>query len=144
MKKALNKESISTVPANPDLWSKESKQSYSYNYIKEYNDIEYTCWHCRNKAVFTAKDQKYTYEEKKAYIDQRRILCNDCWKESNNIAKKIKQCEEKWAEAKATLRNDKSFVTTWLELLVLKDKYAPYKPNTAAINMLKKILSKNA
>ena len=135
--------SSGTVPADPEQWSEKSKQSYSYNYIKEYKDIVYTCWHCRKEAVFTAEDQKYTYEVRKAYIDQNRILCPDCWKESLKIASDIEECERKWSEAKAILKTDKTFLTTWLELLKIREKYVPYKPNTATKNMLKKLLNQN-
>ena len=79
----------------------------------------------------------------KAYIDQNRILCPDCWKESLKIASDIEECERKWSEAKAILKTDKTFLTTWLELLKIREKYVPYKPNTATKNMLKKLLNQN-
>jgi hypothetical protein len=133
-----------TVQADPNQWSEKSKQSYYYHYIKEYKDIEYTCWHCRKETIYTAKDQKYTFEVKKAYIDQQRILCNDCWKESLKIASEIQECEKIWADSKDKLKTDSIFLSKWLKILELREKYVPYKANTAAKNMLKGLLNKNA
>ena len=132
------------VPADPDQWSEKSKQSYSYHYTKEYKDIAYKCWRCGKEEVFTAEDQKYTYEVKKAYIDQQRILCHDCWKQSLEVANDIRKCEQQWAESKEILRNDPGFLSKWLELLESRDEYVPYGSNTAAKSMLKKLLSRNA
>ena len=64
-----------TVAADQEKWSEQSKQTISYHYKQEYTDIEYSCWRCRAACVFTAQDQKYTYEVRKASIDQRRFLC---------------------------------------------------------------------
>ena len=132
------------VAADPEQWSEKSKQSYSFHYIKEYKDISYNCWHCRKEAIFTADDQKYTYEVHKARIDQQRSLCHECWMESLKIAKSIEEREKKWLESKETLKKDNEFLSEWLELLENREKYVAYKPNTAAKNMLKKCISKNA
>ena len=137
-------ESINVVPADPLQWSQQSQRSVSFHWVKEYKDIEYKCWHCEKSAVFSAEDQKYTYEVKKAPIDQRRILCPECWGQSQVIAKDIRACEEKWAESKNSLKNDADFLSHWLQLLLSREAYVPYKPNTAAKNMLRKLLDEKA
>jgi len=51
------------------------------------------------------------------------------------------ECEERWAESKAELQADKSFLTHWSELLIALEAYVPYKPDTAKKNMLAKLLA---
>jgi putative zinc ribbon protein len=133
-----------SVPADPSKWSEGSQHSVSFHYVKEYNDITYNCWRCKNSAVFSAADQKYTYKVKKAPIDQRRILCTECWRELLEIERDIKQCEHQWAESKRSLRSSVDFLTKWLNLLTSHERYVPYHPNTAAKNMLRKLLDEHA
>jgi Probable zinc-ribbon domain len=135
---------LNSVPADPSKWSEKSQHSVSFNWVKEYTDIAYNCWRCKSAAVFTAADQKYTYEVKKAPIDQRRILCTECWKALIEIDRNIKQCEQQWAESKNLLRTNAAFLINWLNLLTSREEYVPYHPNTAAKNMLRKLLDQHA
>ncbi len=129
---------LHSVPADPSKWSEKSQHSVSFHYVKEYTDIPYSCWRCKKSAVFSAVDQKYTYEVQKAPIDQRPILCTECWRELLEINRDIKQCEQQWAESKKSLRSNADFLTKWLNLLTSREGYVPYHPNTAAKNMLLK------
>ena len=136
------KKIIHVVLANPDEWSDKSKQSVSYqcNFVKEYKDIHYHCRRCKKASIFTAEDQKYAYEVKKFYIDQKRILCRECWEQSNEITNRIQICEGKWAKSKNQLKDDCEFLSVWLDLLSRRQQYEPYRPNTAIQNMLKKLI----
>jgi len=131
---------LSSVPADPSHWSEKSQHSISAHYVKEYKDIEYNCRRCKRAAVFSAEDQRYTYEVKKASIDQRRVLCPDCWKESLVVDRDISLCEQQWAASKNLLKRDAGFLQKWLQLLVTRESYVLYRPNTAAKNMLHKML----
>ena len=73
------------VAADPDQWSEQSKHSVAFHFKREYVDIPYTCYRCGAACVFTAQDQKYTFEVKKASIDQRRTFCATCWPESHRL-----------------------------------------------------------
>ena len=130
-----------TIPADRSLWSEKSKQSYAFEYIREYKDIPYKCRHCQTDCLFTALDQKYTFEVKKASIDQRRILCSHCWSKSQRIRNDLKECEDQWAQSKLILQTDKDFLSHWLQLLKHLEKYVPYKTDTAKRNMLKRLLA---
>lgn len=129
------------APADPSLWSEKSQQSVAAAWTKEYRDIEYRCWRCKALAVFSAQDQKYTFEVKKAPIDQRRILCSDCWRQSLQIARDLELCAEQWKAEKSKLRSDKEFLSRWLRLLEFQEEFVPYKADTAKKNMLKKLLA---
>ena len=128
------------VPADPSKWSAQSQRSVAAGWTTEYKDIHYKCWHCEADAVFTAGDQKYTYEEKKAPIDQRRILCELCWRESLAIAANLKRYEAQWASSKQSLCKDEAFLRQWLELLQSQERYVPYRHDIARKNMLRKLL----
>lgn len=128
------------VAADPEQWSEKSKHSYAYHYTREYSDIHYTCWTCRAGSTFTAQDQKYTFEVKKASIDQQRILCAVCWSETHQIRTAITDCDVRWLESKAKLQNDVQFLQQWLGLLFRLEAFVPYKPDIAKKNMLQKLL----
>ena len=89
--------------------------------FKEYTDYVYDCWRCKRKALFSAADQKYTFEVEKAPIDQRRTLCTECSRRLLEIDRDVKLCEQHWAESMKSLRVDVGFLTKWLSLLILRD-----------------------
>lgn len=74
-------------------------------------------------------------------IDQQRILCESCWRESLRIAAQLKECQSHWAVSKRVLRADKAFLTQWLALLVSQEGYVPSRHDVACKNMLRKLLS---
>ncbi|MBS0308803.1 MAG: zinc-ribbon domain containing protein, partial [Proteobacteria bacterium] len=60
-----------TVPADPSKWSESSQQSVSAAWTTEYTSLRYKCWRCGESSVFSAEEQRYTYEVKKANINQQ-------------------------------------------------------------------------
>lgn len=96
----------SSIPANPVQWSASSQRSVSAAWTKEYTSRSYSCWRCRASAVFTAEDQKYTYEVKRASINQQRVFCDPCWKRSSAVAKALAECASAWATPKASLQRN--------------------------------------
>lgn len=128
------------VHADPSQWSAASQRSISFHYTKEYRDIPYVCRRCKREAMFTAEDQKYTYEVRKAPVDQRRVLCSECWRQLLAIDDEIKASQEQWASDKVCLSGNKAFLSRWLELLVCREEYVPYHHDIAAKRMLQKHL----
>src|ERR1700739_2244339 len=116
----------SFVPANPSQWSEKSQRSVSFLFTSKYEDRKYKCWSCGRPAVFTAEDQKYTYEVRKASIDQQRMLCAECWRGSLQISRDLDSCESRWATAKSTLEADRMFLSHWLDLLEKREHYVRY------------------
>lgn len=129
------------IPANTNLWSESSQGSVAASFTKEYVDEPYQCWHCKSNATFTALDQKHAYEVRKANVNQQRILCEICWRESHRIAKELEDLAKLWDESKTTLKVDKPFLTTWLQRLELQETYIPNWQDVARKNMLRKLLS---
>ena len=139
----MKKKKAPVVAADPARWSEKSKQSlvFQFGWRKEYQDSRYTCLNCRKAAIFSAEDQKYTYETRKAYIDQRRNLCEACWRQSCACAADIKLRQEQWAESKLSLAKEAGFLTSWLQLLMSSEKFG-IRANHATKAMLRKLLAK--
>jgi len=131
-----------SIPADPNQWSEQSRQtvSYLFNFIREYTDKPFNCWRCGAACVFTAEDQKYTFEVKKASIDQRRKFCAECWSESHQLKARLADFESRWADQKRALQTDQEFLGEWLELLNRWKEFEPYKQDVARINMLRRLL----
>lgn len=131
---------LEVVAADPDQWSEQSKQSVAFHFKREYVDEPYACGRCGASCVFTALDQKYTFEVKKASIDQGRKFCADCWTESHRMRADMVAREERWAAEKASLQADQAFLGEWLALLMRWKEFAPYREDIARINMLRGLL----
>ncbi len=129
------------ITADPDQWSAQSKRSVSFHFKREYVDEPYACRRCGASCVFTALDQKYTFEVKKASIDQRRKFCAACWTESHQMRAAMVEREERWAAEKASLQTDSEFLAEWLDLLMRWKEFAPYREDVARINMLRGLLN---
>lgn len=129
------------VPANPSLWSEKSRRSRCATSTTHYRDFHYKCWHCKTDAVFTARQQKYNYEVKKVYVDQKRSLCEACWRESTRIARELAHHDEQWATAKATLQADVAFLQSWLALLTRARMYS-WRDDVAKRRMIEKLLAR--
>ena len=131
-----------SVPADPSQWSEQSKQtvSYLFDFVREYTDKPFDCWRCGAACVFSAEDQKYTFEVKKASIDQRRKFCAACWSESHRLKARLADFEARWADEKRTLQADQKFLGDWLEILDRWKEFEPYRKDVARINMLRKLL----
>ena len=128
------------VPADPTKWSEKSQGSPSASWTTEYTDIHYQCWHCEAAAIFSAADQRYTYEDKKAPIDQKRVLCEPCWRESLRIKAQLTEIETQWMVSRGSRRNDADFLKQWLALLERQEKYVAYRHDIARKAMLRKLL----
>ena len=136
---------LKSIPADPSQWSEQSKQtvSYLFNFIREYTDKPFNCRRCGAACVFSAEDQKYTFEVKKASIDQRRKFCAECWSESHRLKASLADFEKRWVDEKRTLQTDSEFLAGWLELLNRWNEFEPYKQDIARINMLRGLLGLN-
>lgn len=122
-------------------WAVNSQGSVAASFTQEYVDEHYQCWHCKSDAIFTAPDQKHACEVRKANVNQCRILCDPCWRESLRITKELEASAEVWSESRMTLRTNKVFLANWLHPLELQETYMPYRHDVACKNMLRNLLS---
>ncbi|MEK8034906.1 zinc-ribbon domain containing protein [Ideonella sp. DXS29W] len=128
------------VPADTSKWSESSRRSVSAEWIKEYTAFTYKCWRCGESSVFSAEDQRYTYEVKKANINQQRILCEACWRRLQAIDAQLGELNDSWATSKQEMKSNRSQLQRWLQLLNERDQYVPYKADVAKKNMLVMLL----
>jgi len=129
-----------SIAADPSKWSEQSKQSVAFHFKRNYVDEPYDCRRCGAPCVFTAQDQKYTFEIKKASIDQRRRWCAACWSEAHQLRVAMNERDSRWAVEKSTLQADRDFLSGWLELMTRWKQFEPYKQDVAKINMLRGLL----
>jgi Probable zinc-ribbon domain len=132
-----------SVSSNRELWSEESKRSYSYqSSIAEYKDYHYECMHCKQPSIFTAQDQKKTYEVRKAYIWQRRTLCSECFRARVETERDLEARAASWKADRQSLSSDKQFLLQWLAAL---EKHVSLggRADTGNMNMLQKLLASN-
>lgn len=128
------------MAADPNQWSEQSKHSVAFYFRRQYTDELYQCWRCGAACTFTAQDQKYTFEIKKANIYQRRNFCAACWSESNKLRAALSEHDLRWAAEKSELRADKAFLCGWLALLTRWQQFFPYKQDVAKMSMLRRLL----
>jgi hypothetical protein len=101
-----------------EKWSESSKRSYAYYCVgTDYEDIFYICKKCSVKAVFTGEQQKESYEVKKNYIWQRRMLCGSSNAELYKLKVKNLAFQTCWTREKATLQKDIQFMAEWLAVI---------------------------
>jgi hypothetical protein len=128
------------VPVNPDHWSRSSRRSAIFwNPPAHYTDVHYRCARCGVSALFTATDQKEAFEGRKAYVWQRRKLCQGCWNARRQIEREIRIFQARWRANKRELERDKGFLGQWLELLERHPEYDG-RTNHAGIRMLQRLL----
>jgi hypothetical protein len=142
MTRRVHDDAEPVVAADPSQWSQQSQHSVAFHFTHNYVDKPYKCWRCGASCVFTAQDQKYTFEVKKASIDQRRKLCAMCWSESHGLQSALAERDFRWTTNKHKLRHDSEFLSGWLNLLTRWEEFAPYKNDVAKINMLRRLLAR--
>jgi len=107
-------------------WSASSKQSYAYHYVStSYEDIHYECAKCKSAAVFSAEEQKRSFEVKKNYIWQRRKLCPTCNAELFRLRTQERACQARWSVERKVLAQDAGFMRDWLGILGAIPQFAP-------------------
>ena len=132
--------SASTVPTNPEAWSSSSKRSYVYELAPlEYCDRPYKCLRCSEPCVFTAEAQQEAYEIRKAYIWQKRKLCNNCYREKVEIEKSLSECRQFWLAEKSKACTNALFLTRWLGHLEAHVDYGG-KLDQGNIKMIKALI----
>lgn len=130
------------VPCDPECWSDESKRSVAYWPLpaEPYRDKAYLCWRCRQPDVFTAAEQKHTFEVRKANISQQRVLCRACHREWVGLEREADDCRRRWAAERQTVRGDPAFLRRWLTVLEALPGYNGPR-DAATIAMLRKLVA---
>ena len=129
------------VPSDPECWSGECKRSPDYTFApKSYRDKAYLCWRCRQPDVFTAAEQKHTYEQLKANLWQSRSLCAACHQERVGLEREARECRLRWAADRAALRRDHDFLLHWLVVLEALPRYGGAR-DSAHIVMLRRLVA---
>ena len=106
----------------------------------QYEDICYDCIACGAPSTFTAEAQKQAFELRKAYIWQRRVLCDACFETRRTCERELRAIRSRWRASRAEALRDAAMLQRWLDLLCLLPRYGARR-DVAAIAMLRKTLS---
>ncbi len=131
------------VPCDPECWSEPSKRSVEYTHGMapgRYHDQTYLCWRCRTPDVFTAAEQKHTFEVRKAHRWQHRVLCRACHRERIGLEHEAGECRRRWIADGAALRRDQEFLQRWLVVLQSLPRYGGAR-DEANIVMLRRLVA---
>lgn len=129
------------VPCDSEQWSEDSKRSVAYGFAPQpYRDKAYQCWRCRAPDVFTAAEQKHTFEVQKANISQQRVLCRACHRERVGLERAADESRRRWATEGAALRHDQAFLRRWLVVLEALPGYNGPR-DEANIVMLRRLIA---
>ena len=130
------------VPCDPEQWSEDSKRSVAYTQLtpRPYRDKAYVCWRCRAPAVFTAAEQKHTFEVRRANISQSRVLCRACHRDWVDLEREARACRQRWAADRHALGRDAEYLRRWLVVLESLPRYNGAR-DEANIVMLRRLVA---
>jgi hypothetical protein len=134
------------VPCDPEQWSEDSKRSVAYDFApRPYRDKAYRCWRsgCGARDVFTAAEQKHTFEVRKAHISQQRVLCRACHREWVALEREAREHRRRWAAERQALSRDLGFLRQWLVVLEALPGYNGER-DEGNIVMLRRLLGEPA
>jgi Probable zinc-ribbon domain len=133
-----------SVPVEKELWSEKSRAGLDYTFAHAvYEDKAFNCRACGAASVFTAEQQKYTYEVKKSYTWEQHVLCPSCFQLRNVLTSEAMASLASWVEGRAALGTNVPFMRRWKEVLEQLPRYGVRK-DTARIRMLEKLLENAA
>ncbi len=135
----MNKRKQPSVPVNVANWSEASRRPLAYiSAPSEYQDIHFKCYHCGRPVVFSPEAQREAFETRKAYIWQRRTLCQECFLSRVAIEHEVKELNKRWKSERRIVESQPDLLRRWLHLLEELPRYGARR-NTAHIAMLRKL-----
>lgn len=138
----MTKRQTHRIRVDASRWSPASRRSMSATAPSgQYEDIRYDCIACGAPSTFTAEAQKQAFELRKAYIWQRRVLCDACFETRRTCERELRAIRSRWRASRAEARRDAAMLQRWLDLLCLLPRYGARR-DLAAIAMLTKQIGK--
>jgi len=129
------------VPLKKELWSEKSRGGLDYVFAPEfYEDKPFGCRACGRQGVFTAEQQKYTYEVKKAFTWEQHVLCPTCFQKCCELSAESSALVAAWLQNKGKAAANLPALRRWREVLELLPSYGMRK-DAARIRMLSKLLA---
>ena len=100
-------------------WSQSSQRSSGHydSRANQYENISYQCVKCELIAIFTAEEQKYSYEVKKQFIRRIPNLCATCQTKLESLLATEKEFQQSWSVNSHALKSNVVFLKDWLTLL---------------------------
>ena len=110
--------------------------------LGHYEDIHYACIHCSAPSTFTTEAQKDAFESRKAYLWQRRVLCENCFGVRRASECELRAIRSRWRGSRADVRRDPAALQRWLDLLLSLPAYGARR-DVAAIAMVTRSMNQD-
>lgn len=106
-----------------------------------YHDLPLGCRRCARAFVFSAGQQRESFEVRKRHVWQRPLLCPACWSLCLGLKAELKVLRSRWNSQRAAVKRDIDALRRWLQLLDQLSECA-MRRDTAQIAMLKGLLTR--
>ena len=128
------------IPINRSLWKKPTYQGHYDERAEFYEGIRCRCTKCEESFVFTAVEQRDSFELDGKYPGWAPSLCQKCNSRWRDIEEKEKTYAENWAQKGLSIVPLESFLHEWLSV-ALEAKSFHKKGYEHTIGMIKNKLS---
>lgn len=101
-------------------WSKSSQRSCGGHYDSKaihYENISYLCVKCKNKSIFSAEAQKFSYEVKKHFIWRVPSLCQNCQSQLDTLLSAEREFQKSWNVNREAMKLNIVFLKNWLNTI---------------------------
>lgn len=132
------------VEIDREKWSRSSQRSAGGHYDPKaqfYEGISCRCQKCECSFVFTAEEQKETYEVRKEFVWKLPSLCSSCQNIWQALNTELKHIQLQWNEQKAILSTNREFLENWRHLLKEIQTYSRKGSSPSNIKMINKLLN---
>jgi hypothetical protein len=129
------------VPVDIDQWSEPARRRLGYLPAPlYYEDRIFACRSCQCEAVFSAEQQKFDYEVKKAHYLRQHVLCPPCFARRCYLQSVDRWFESSWLAGEPDMRGDVPTLLMWLDVLQELPLFG-VRPDLARIRMLERLAS---
>jgi hypothetical protein len=121
-------------------WSKSSQRSCGGHYDSKatsYENISYLCVKCKNKSIFSAEAQKFSYEVKKQFIRRIPVLCQNCEYQLNTLLSTEREFQKSWNVNRKEMKLNIVFLKNWLNTIQEIHTYGKTTNYTMVTGILK-------
>jgi hypothetical protein len=111
---------LETVLIDRAQWSRSSQRSGGAHYSSkatQYENISYFCEKCKNKSIFSAEEQKFSYEVKKQFIWRVPSLCQNCQSQLNILLSAEREFQKTWNVNREAMKLNIVFLKNWLNAI---------------------------
>ena len=129
-----------SIPINRSLWKKSTYQGHYDEHAEFYEGIRCRCVKCGGSFIFSAVEQRDSFEIDGKFPRWVPTLCQSCNSLLREIEAKEKSYLENWSQREYSIVNRQKILSEWLAVAVEANSYRQ-KGYEHTIGMIKSVLS---